>query len=379
MSIETWDKIHNQYSYAWVGGELKRSRYPYTYAQSVTSERDKTVSRRVNPFSLTKTNLEFIPGRYRRDSDGIEVSGPSIALIGLVDLYSGGYPSASWYSDVATVKALALQRLYGRASEPYFREIHQFGELAETVGALKSPLKGIRTLGGSLSKMFKDPRKAKLPIKDAAGAYLEHIYGTAPMFGQAAMFGDAAGRMLDNAFPKERTVRAGAKQVHVSHPEQAFSTYINGYARNIFEHCSCYYTFEGIATAKAGAGMYITNPRLRNSLNFAGLAAEGWELLPLSFLANMFVDVASLLRECRPVAGNISDAWCTTVGSSASIYTLKSVSGHTTLEEGQVTIERSLVTRTTDVFRTGKLHLGPGLNSLGKVLSTAALGVSKFT
>jgi hypothetical protein len=345
----------------------------------VTSERDKTASRRVNPFSLTKTTLDFIPGRYRRNTDGIEVNGPSIALIGLVDMYSGGYPSASWYNDVAAVKALALQRLYGRASEPYFREIHQFGELAETVAALKSPLKGIRKLGGSLRRIFQDPHKAKLPIKDAAGAYLEHIYGTAPMFNQAAMLGDTAGRILDNAFPKERTVRAGAKQVHTLYPEQTFRTFINGLSRKIFEHCWCNYTFKGVATAKAGAGMYIANPRLRNSLNFAGLAAEGWELLPLSFLANMFVDVASLLQECRPVAGNISDAWCTTVGSSSSIYTLKSVSGHTTLEEGQVIIERSMVTRTTDVFRTGKLHLGPGLDSLGKVLSTAALGVSKFT
>jgi len=268
---------------------------------------------------------------------------------------------------------------FANASEPYFREIHQFGELAETVAALKSPLGGIRKLGGKLSDIWKKPGKAKLPIKDAAGAYLEHIFGTVPMFDQAATLGDAAARALDKSFPTQVIHRAGAEEVVSTTDDTQFHVYINGYTRPIFEHCYCYYTHKSEVKARAGAGMLVKNPKLRNSFNPAGLAAEGWELLPLSFLANMFVDVASMLKECRPVPGTIADTWVTTVCTTTDTYTLDSVSGCSTQQAGVFRVVRSMVNRYTDISRTGKLYLGPGLNSLGKLLSTAALGISRFT
>jgi len=381
--METRSKVESVYAFAWDNGVLRMSHYPYYCAQSVTSVYpDQPNFNSVNPFTLTKTALEFTPGIYKSGLDYI--SGPSIALVGLVDLYSGGYPQGSYANEVQAVAAKAIQQVFGKASEPYFREIHQFGELAETISALKSPLKGIRTLSNKLSPVISG-KNPGIPIKDACGAYLEHIYGTQPMFDQAATFGDLAARILDKSFPKRVVHRAYAKDVPEPTPKGGFTVYVGGLNRPIWDKYTLVYEWDYSVVSRAGAGIIVGNPRLRNSLNFAGTATEGWELLPLSFLANMFVDVAGLLKECRPVPGEILGSWVTTVCQTRATYRLISASSSLYGKEykadgdyASVTVNRSIVERTVNISRTGKLHLGPGLDSLGKWLSTAALGVSLF-
>lgn len=387
MTQVTWNKSKSQYATVWKGSEPIRSKYAYWSANSVTSTRGRRIpfSKRVNPLSITKTSFDFTDGLYI-DANGVRYSGRTMALLGLVDQYSGGYPSMAWNSDASRVSALAAQKLYKKASEPYFREIHQFGELAETISALKKPLSGIRSVGESLYKSFKNPRHAKLPIKEIAGTHLEILYGVIPAVAQAGVLGDAVGRILDKKFAKLKTVKAGSKYTYGTADPVEFSVYVGGLSRPIFDHHTLTYKYEGWVDSKAGAGMYISNPRLRNSHNIGSIAAEGWELLPLSFFANMFVDLSSLLQECRPIPGTIEDSWLTSVVNSRSSYTLTRIHPSlpifgpeiTTIRPAKVVISKCYIRRVRNVSRTGKLHLGPGLDSVGKILSTASLGISRF-
>jgi hypothetical protein len=306
-----------------------------------------------------------------------------LALVGLVDRYSGGIPLFPLYtSSSGAAAAIAIQQAYKNASEPYFRELHQMGELAETLVALKSPLSGLRKLNSTLSSIVSGGRRVSKGTlaREVSGAYLEHIYGTAPLFGTAAMYGQTLGRLLDKSMPEWKISRGRAVLPDMSADDRPvhWSTFIDGLSRPIWEHCSLSYAITHKVVERAGAGIIVNNPRLRNSFtSLASIAHEGWELLPLSFLFNMFVDLSSLLAECRPVAGQMVGSWVTDVVNAQARYELLSVSGHTTDTPAAVTVCKNTVIRNIDVTRTGKLHLGPGLNSFGKLLSTLALGISR--
>jgi hypothetical protein len=377
--METTSKVKNQYAYAWTDDSFVQSKYSLPLARTVTSYRGPRLKRMppvLHEFDLVKTHLTFEQsGRYYDQVLKKDVSGRTLGLVGLVDKYSGSYPSPFWDFDCSTCCAAAIQRAFVKASDPYVHEIHQFGELVETVSALKSPLKGTRKLLKKVRELLKDEVKLKLPIKEAAGAYLEHLYGTMPAIDQAAMLGQTAGRILDNAFPEYRTCR-GYHREETNVKEGFFRLFIAGSSRPIWNKRHTYYKYKSKVLKRAGAGIYVNNPRLRNSSSVSSLAAEGWELLPLSFLANMFVDLSSLLKECRPVAGQITGSWVTSVVDSTYQYTLDSVANCTTITPCVFTLHKTVVKRTVGITRTGKIHLGPGLDSIGKVISTAALGIS---
>jgi len=376
MTLVTNSTSKTVYGYAWVNGNMYRTHYGYPCTNRVSSVRgEKRNTNSINPFEVIKTSIDFLEGRYYDTVLKADVSGPSIGLVGLVDQYSGGLPRPSFVFDDASVKALAIQKAFANATQPYFAEIHQFGELAETVSALKSPMSGVRKLVKKTAKILSSPAKLKLPIKEAAGAYLEHIYGTLPAIQQAKTFGTTAARMLDRRFPAYKTFRGGRKTVsEVGKLSQG--VYIDGLSRPIFNHRGLSYTIDRRVTKRSSAGIVVSNPRLRNSANVAAIAAEGWELLPLSFLANMFVDLSSLLKECRPVPGRITGSWVTSIVDSTYHYTLDEVSSCVTLQPAEVVVHKTWIKREVDIQRTGMLHLGRGLDSIGKIVSTAALGIS---
>jgi len=383
--MDTRSTVKTTYAFAWMGDELKRSRYGYNAGNTVTSERGQPNVRRPrspNEFSLTKTTLDFEPGRYVRNSDHVHVSGRSLALVGLVDMYSGAPPLSPLYSSAkGAAAAIAIQQAYKNASEPYFRELHQMGELAETLAALKSPMSGLRKLNSTLASVVLGGKKVpKGIIKEASGAYLEHIYGTAPLIGTAATYGQTIGRILDKSMPEWKISRGRSEQTYVDTEDRPvyWSAWVSGYTRPIWDKCWLNYSITEKVQERAGAGIIVNNPRLRNSYtSLASIAQEGWELLPLSFLFNMFVDLSSLLAECRPVAGQMMGSWVTEVVTHQVRYELQSVLGHTTDTPAAVTVSKNTVNRRIGLTRTGKLHLGPGLNSFGKVLSTLALGISR--
>jgi len=376
MTLVTNSKSKTVYGFAWVNGDVLRTRYGYPVTNTVSSVRgEKRNTNSINPFEVIKTSIDFREGRYYDTILKADVSGPSIGLVGLVDMYSGGLPSPSFSFDNGAVKALAIQKAFANATQPYFAEIHQLGELAETVSALKSPMSGVRKLFKKTAKILSSPAKLKLPMKEVAGAYLEHIYGTLPAINQAKTFGTTAARMLDTKYPKYKTFRGGRKIVD-EEGKLSMGVYIGGFYRPIFNKRSLSYTIDRKVTKRSSAGIVVSNPRLRNSANFAAIAAEGWELLPLSFLANMFVDLSSLLKECRPVPGRITGSWVTSIVDATYHYTLDEVSSCVTLQPAEVIVHKTWIKREVDIQRTGMLHLGRGLDSIGKIVSTAALGIS---
>lgn len=376
MTTVTSSKTKSQFGHAWMDGNMLSTKYSYPLVNTVTSVRgEKLSTNSINPFEVIKTSIDFKEGRYYDLVLKKDISGPSIGLVGLVDAYSVGLPVPTFDFDNSVCKALAIQKAFGTASQPYFAEIHQFGELAETVSALKSPMSGVRKLFKKTAQILSKPGKLKLPIKEAAGAYLEHIYGTAPAIQQAAVFGTTAARILDKHFPAYKTFRGSKKTVEEGGKlSQAIS--INGLNRPIFSKHYCYYTIDRKVFKRSSAGIVVNNPRLRNSSSIASIAAEGWELLPLSFLANMFVDLSSLLKECRPIPGRIEGSWVTSIVDATYHYTMDSVSDCQTIRPAEFTIHKTWIKREVDITRTGMLHLGPGLNSIGKIVSTAALGIS---
>lgn len=379
-------KTNYQPCFVWVNGELFKAKYGHTYStKTITSYRGPNLGKYAT-HPCTMSHSQFINSGMSHFSSGTNfVSGRCLAAFGLYNRYSGGVPLLPYYHNADTARALSgvVEKVWAKATQPYVPAIHYTGEILETVKALKSPMAGIRTaLDTARSRLKKRNPWSDDPFsKQIAGAYLEHVFGTMPNVDMAKTLAEAAAESIVKIATDSVKRHAAQKYFPISEETERFGIYVPKY-RVSGSIGAGYYVYK--ATRKTGfyatAGMYVRHlGNFSTKPNLASIAAEGWELLPLSFVANWFVNVSQLLKECRPVPGTIIGSWSSIKMVQQTVYELEEVFSAYGVPvtnytgDSTHTIKYVLFDRDVDISRTGTLHLGAGLNSVGKGISLLAL------
>lgn len=320
-----------------------------------------------------------------RGPNGMYVySGRGLAAYGITFRNSAYMPFLPSYSSYDTSRAMSgvVEKVWAKASQPFLPAVHYLGEVKETIQALKSPMAGIRTvLDTARSRLKKRAPWSDDPFsKQIAGAYLEHTFGTMPNVAMAKSLAEAAAESVVKIATDSIKRHAAKVTFPVADEEKTtLVTYVWGFG---FFH----YEATLRKTVTLSAGMYVRHlGNFTTKPNLASIAAEGWELLPLSFVANWFVNVSQLLKECRPVPGQILGSWQTFKITEEATYKLVKVVGtgyYSSISNftgnSSVTYKKTVLKREIDISRTGTLHLGAGLNSIGKGFSLLALARQKY-
>lgn len=383
----------------WVDGEPIKAKYGDTYTtKTITSYRGPNLGKFVtHPCDMSHSQYihsgmsYFTQGPFAWSPyPAVFVSGRCLAAFGIFNRYSGRIPLWPDFYSGNTAYALSgvIEKVWASATQPFVPAVHITGEIMETINALKSPMAGIRTvLETARSRLKKKAPWSDDPFsKQIAGAYLEHVFGTMPNVSMAGTLAEAAAESIEKIATDNVKRHAAGKYFPISEETADFSFYvpthrIPGINLNWDVGAGGYYYK---ATRKTGfyasAGMYVRHlGNFSTKPNIASIAAEGWELLPLSFVANWFVNVSQLLKECRPIPGKVLGSWSSIKMVQQTVYELKSVTGIYGAPvsgysgDSTFTVKKILYHRDIDISRTGTLHLGAGLNSIGKGVSLLAL------
>lgn len=360
------------------------------FAKTLTSYRGPNLGKYVtHPCSMTQSRSVYSGmSRFERTNLGqkktVVWSGRHLAAYGIAARNSGALPFLPNYSsyDVSRAMSGIVEKVWAKASQPYLPAVHYTGEIMETVRALKSPMAGIRTvLESARSRLKKRAPWSDDPFsKQIAGAYLEHTFGTMPNVAMAKTLAEAAAESVVKV-ATDSTKRHAAKVTFPIADDETATCAFYVWGLGTF-----YYEATLRKKVTLSTGMYVRHlGNFTTKPNLASIAAEGWELLPLSFVANWFVNVSQLLKECRPVPGTILGSWQTQKLTEEVTYKLVNVVGSSYYSniknytgDSAITMSKTTLKREVDICRTGTLHLGAGLNSIGKGFSLLALARQKF-
>lgn len=388
--MATESTIKNSYNpiIIWVNNVPYNVRNNYS-TKTITSYRGPNLGGYVtHPCSMTQSKSVFGGmssfNRTRGPNGTYEYSGRCLAAYGIEFRNSGALPLFPSYSTYDTSWEMSglIEKVWAKASQPFLPVVHYTGEMMETIQALKSPMAGIRTvLESARSRLKKKAPWSDDPFsKQIAGAYLEHTFGTMPNVAMAKTLAEAAAESVVKIATDSVKRHAAKVTFPIADEEKATCAfYVWGFG-------TFYYEATHRKTVTLSAGMYVRHlGNFMTKPNLASIAAEGWELLPLSFVANWFVNVSQLLKECRPVPGQILSSWKTVKITEVTTYRLVKVVGtgyYSSLwnfkGNSSVTYSKTTLKRDIDISRTGTLHLGAGLNSVGKGFSLLALARQKF-
>jgi len=229
-------------------------------------------------------------GEVRRSFDGGEIlkMGPGpVHIIGT--------------SDYITNEAPGSNICYEWALKKFYDQIKNTDLL---LGVDIAESKQTKALAKDIAKMIKNANKAIYKLKNlkylgpASGAYLAFVFGIMPLIqslsGLYAIVNSAAG-------PQKKKIDVRATVITSSDDLSEFSPYFPGVtmARSMYRSDRCQI-----------AGFLIQdNPAvsLQNQLGLQPLPSTYWEQLPLSFVADWFIDVGSYLQQVEMATG--SSGW----------------------------------------------------------------------
>lgn len=176
---------------------------------------------------------------------------------------------------------------------PTFDGATFIGELRETIHYMRNPL-------SALNKAVEEARhwkrrKRKLDTKSTAeyiaDNWLSYRYSIRPLMNDVKNAAEAVARTVLNAEPVRKTARGSASESG----QQTASGNVGAYS----------YTTSTSVTYSVRAGVLY---ELSRSPNTFGVGTErlgivGWELIPLSFVADWFFNVGTFIEAITPVAG----------------------------------------------------------------------------
>lgn len=192
------------------------------------------------------------------------------------------------------LKTLAGTAATANIDNPTFDGATFIGELRETIHYMRNPL-------AALNKAVEEARhwkrrKRKFDHKSTseyiADNWLSYRYSIRPLMNDVKNAAEAVARTVLNAEPVRKTARGSASETG-----QLSTSGTVGGAYN--------YTTTTTATYSVRAGVLY---ELTRSPNTFGIGTErlgivGWELIPLSFVADWFFNVGTFVEAITPVAG----------------------------------------------------------------------------
>lgn len=261
-----------------------------------------------NPMSKISETRNFISEgpRFAKTISGVVCHGD---LLGgpWMPPFSGGYKGTLPSDDLKWLIDDVRTRAISSVKKPDFQGLVSLGELRETLSYLRNPFKTGLKLASVLEMRVKearsrlrdttkfDARRRKAIEREIQNLYLEFRYGVRPLIHDVDTFLKA----LDKADRAERqTFRAKAGSTDSANWVEPYV--LGGYTAT----ANFNYTCE--TTIRAGL-LYAYKDSLSLPEKWGGELSEVpstiWELIPLSFIADWFVNVGTFVRAMTPVSG----------------------------------------------------------------------------
>lgn len=285
------------------------------------------------------------------------------------------------------------------------------GTVNDTVRMLRRPMgsaidlvKRILQRRGNIYRKItlgRDIHDAAASLRASSQAWLEMQYGWKPIVKDV----DAAFRLWDKRGARASKVRTVARSQSSFETRDVFKTELAG--GYIPRTSGVSATAVVTRNYRAAAGVIYEktfSPGASQTAADLGLSSKdllttAWELIPYSFVVDMFGNIGNWLQANQPKPNcSIVGSWCTTVGQNTveiSADAWIKVGAMSYLDEsgkviyldpityrgscGKATLKRDVVTRTPAVFVPATPSVNPG--SLGSMqsLNLAALNLSKLT
>lgn len=292
--------------------------------EKLTTTKDNSLGHVVNYDNITYTTRseyisalntgKFVPGTYkcnnvsisdisRSDDSGyaeVQTSSTKVRSTGVIGakipLINLDYINNFQVSDVAMRKSLVLTDAYAKVNDPESFDGGVFlGELAETIGMLKHPLAGVSNL--LRKRMWADPLSL---VKAGADTWMEFRYGIRPFVNDVQaivkLFHEKEARFNGSLSTKRSGLTDTSNMV-----KTLSTSHYTGY-----NYLYVYYNARASISQNYTSG--VTYKRLVENeplMHRLGLSLENapstlYEMVPLSFVADWFLNIGRWLKAISP-------------------------------------------------------------------------------
>lgn len=250
------------------------------------------------------------------------------------------------------------------------------GEVKETIGFLRSPLKSLHTLMREWAKVSK-PRRGRSLTKiasTAADCWLEYRYGIMPLVYLTS----------DSLSAVDRAMRPRVLNSRGSHePILMEKLYTRMTGRTVWLWHD--YLKEQSGSTKATViilGLHdVQSPLQKYGIDFLSLPRIAWELVPYSFVVDWFFDVGAWIDNIVPhphwlIKHTLLCKKHTTEYAYRHIksYVLNHPEYGVCSSENRLRLVTEYMSRTKDPIVENHLQLGSGVSNIKRLLDTLSLG-----
>lgn len=380
----TWsvnDRVANT-----ITGGTRTGTYQYLSARTIYRDKDRFIFKasngylRQNPYQRTVHEIkQFTPGSgvVRRPSDGKTIT------------FSGDLPARTSCSDFAATYSVTNSMnttfmnelssgLHGRVRNQYysaFETVYEgkktykmvFSAARDVASALRNVRRG-NFAGAARNLGLNKPPKGAKKGRTFSNNWLEFRYGWIPLL--STVYGEMR-RQYDHirAKPAFHVVSASKSGVAAPYVQTSAEYYISSSGKNLGYYFRRRDTSKYSVESSMKWYYRITNPSVQNAteLGLTNPALLAWEAVPLSFVADWFVNVSDVLAQFDSFTGKTfltgTKTFCTlgdhvseVLASRAGMYTISSYSP-STLTCRTVSVSRTVLTSAPSV----RLQISNGL------------------
>lgn len=234
------------------------------------------------------------PSGYNRMTGDIFINRDAV-LDALIDTYK---PDTNPLLTQAATRALANVR------KPEVAGLVALAELRSTVASLLNPVNGaLRWLARNAPTKKKRKRRSKRQelkdsLKDASNQHLTIIFGLMPFISDIQ--GILKAIETFNPDPERFTAR-GEASAHSFHEVSSTPTELDGANKKQYQ----YHDTVNVTVSVRAYQLYEASVELQNNLglSLSDVPKAGWQLVPLSFVADWFANVGDFISALTPQSG----------------------------------------------------------------------------
>lgn len=215
-------------------------------------------------------------------------------------------------ADVDALKTLAGTQAAAKIDDPIFHGAVFLGELRETIGFLRAPLRNLNKYLNSLRKRGATRGyKGRTLASYISDNWLQYRYGIKPL----VMDVQDALEAVDSLKEKPLTNRKTARGYHMVHENHEGS--ISGWFSTMWQ---CHKDIKTRIVTECRAGvLYEIDARDTFGLGLNDIPDTAWEVIPYSFVADWFWNVGDYITAITPKAGvRHLGSWTTVTITSVS-------------------------------------------------------------
>jgi hypothetical protein len=225
------------------------------------------------------------------------LGGPWLPINDYYETYGRSVP------DYSQLLAETATRAMANVKNPDFDGLVSLGELGESLQLLKNPFRTGLNLAGQLQRrvgMAARHQRRDAAYKEVANATTEFMYGVRPMMKEVSDF------LL--TLQKDHLKRKSDRQTFRAAGSQSDSDFWTQPGSIVGGAITCTETYTYARTVEVRCGLLYeyfedltTNQQFGLSIEYLPEAA--WQLVPLSFVVDWFVNVGQFIRAITPVSG----------------------------------------------------------------------------